>query len=418
MTLCLLKKSGPEQNLLCVVWSRPISTSLSLETQYGSMPTELALLCLLLSPGLNWRNGHSLTFAQTSLLITCLGLIPETASIAHLRLTQSVPDLTYLVKELPRRDNTQLDITIKEVGLEGALFTMLDRESDPGLRRDIQETLVHMMTSSATSGKLGHWLKLCKDVLSATTDCLAPVEASQENEEADSSRDDDSSAFRARQESGGPFMALRWATRRFAMECVCRIVAQCETADPAHFDMVLAQERRLHESTDFLVLHLGDLVRMAFMAATDHSDQLRLAGLQTLLVIIRRFSAIPEPEFPGHVILEQYQANVGAALRPAFTADAAPDVTSKACQVCSAWIASGVVSDLRDLRRVHQLLASSLAKVQVGTDTSSRLYSEATATMETLAVLKAWAEVYIVAVQRSRGAHQPPSATGARRRAS
>lgn len=62
-----------------------------------------------------------------------------------------------------------LDVTIKEVGLEGALFTLLDRESDLGLRRDIQETLIHMMTSSATSGKLGHWLKLCKDVLSATS---------------------------------------------------------------------------------------------------------------------------------------------------------------------------------------------------------------------------------------------------------
>lgn len=61
---------------------------------------------------------------------------------------------------------------------------------------------------------------------------------------------------------------------------------------------------------DFLVLHLADLIRMAFMAATDHSDQLRLAGLQTLLVIIRKFSSVPEPEFPGHVILEQYQANV------------------------------------------------------------------------------------------------------------
>uniref|UniRef100_A0A667Y5F9 HEAT repeat-containing protein 5A n=1 Tax=Myripristis murdjan TaxID=586833 RepID=A0A667Y5F9_9TELE len=298
-----------------------------------------------------------------------------------------------LVKDLPRRDNTQLDVTIKEVGLEGALFTLLDRESDPGLRRDIQETLVHMMASSATTGKLGHWLKLCKDVLSASADSRAPVEASQDDEEAESGRDDDSSVFRARSESGGPFTALRWATRRFAMECVCRIVAQCESADPAHFDMALAQERRLHESTDFLVLHLGDLVRMAFMAATDHSDQLRLAGLQTLLVIIRRFSAIPEPEFPGHVILEQYQANVGAALRPAFTADAPPDVTAKACQVCSAWIASGVVSDLRDLRRVHQLLASSLAKIQAGKDTSSHLYNEAAATMETLAVLKAWAEV-------------------------
>ncbi|XP_029982384.1 HEAT repeat-containing protein 5A-like isoform X3 [Sphaeramia orbicularis] len=308
-----------------------------------------------------------------------------------------------VVKELNRRDNTQLDVTIKEVGLEGALFTLLDQESDPGLRRDIQETLVHMMTSSATTGKLGHWLKLCKDVLSASTDCRTPMEASQEDEEeADPGRDDDSSVFRARSDGGGPFTALRWATRRFAMECVCRIIAQCESADPAHFDMTLAQERRLHESTDFLVLHLGDLVRMAFMAATDHSDQLRLAGLQTLLVVIRRFSDVPEPEFPGHVILEQYQANVGAALRPAFSADAPPDVTSKACQVCSAWIASGVVSDIRDLRRVHQLLASSLVKVQSGRDGSVQLYNEAAATMETLSVLKAWAEVYIVAIQSSR----------------
>uniref|UniRef100_A0A3Q4I408 HEAT repeat containing 5a n=1 Tax=Neolamprologus brichardi TaxID=32507 RepID=A0A3Q4I408_NEOBR len=315
-----------------------------------------------------------------------------------------------LVKELPRRDNTQLDVTIKEVGLEGALFILLDRESDFSLRKDIQETLVHMMAASATSSKLAHWLKLCKDVLSATTDGRAPLESKQEDEDADPGKDDDSSAFRARSESGGPFTALRSATRCFAMECVCRIIAQCETADPAHFDMALAQERRLHDSTDFLVLHLGDLVRMAFMASTDHSDELRLAGLQTLLVIIRQFSAIPEPEFPGHVILEQYQANVGAALRPAFTADAPPDITAKACQVCSAWIASGVVSDLRDLRRVHQLLVSSLAKVQSGREASSQLYNEAAAAMETLAVLKAWAEVYIVAVQRSKqkeSSHRP-----------
>lgn len=58
---------------------------------------------------------------------------------------------------------------MKEVGLEGALFTLLDQESEPGLRRSIQEILIHMMASSSTSGKLGHWLKLCKDVLSAST---------------------------------------------------------------------------------------------------------------------------------------------------------------------------------------------------------------------------------------------------------
>lgn len=61
---------------------------------------------------------------------------------------------------------------------------------------------------------------------------------------------------------------------------------------------------------DFLVLHLADLIRMAFIAATDHSDRLRLSGLQMLLILVQKFAAVPEPEFPGHVILEQYQANV------------------------------------------------------------------------------------------------------------
>ncbi|XP_039598006.1 HEAT repeat-containing protein 5A isoform X3 [Polypterus senegalus] len=303
-----------------------------------------------------------------------------------------------LFKDLPSRDMATLDAAIKESGLEGALFSLLDKESDQQLCQDIKETLNHMLTSMSVNN-LSHWIKLCKDVLSASADfaAAAPIETTQEEEDGD--RVDDASVFTSKPEKSSPFTNPCWSTRVFAAQCVCCIIGQCEKEDEAHFSMALAQEKRLHDpSSDFLVLHLADLIRMAFMAATDHSDQLRLSGLQTLLVIIRKFAAVPEPEFPGHVILEQFQANVGAALRPAFTPDTPPDVTAKACEVCSAWIASGVVSDLSDLRRVHQLLVSSLANVQSGKDVQNQLYNESAFTMEALAVLKAWAEVYTVAV--------------------
>lgn len=52
---------------------------------------------------------------------------------------------------------------------------------------------------------------------------------------------------------------------------------------------------------------------------------------------------------------------------------------------------SGVARDLNDLRRVHQLLVSSLAKLNKGN--TKGLYNESAATLEKLAILKAWAEV-------------------------
>ena len=63
-------------------------------------------------------------------------------------------------------------------------------------------------------------------------------------------------------------------------------------------------------------------------------------------------------------------------------------------QVCSKWIGSGVARDLNDLRRVHQLLVSSLAKLgSVSAKPKAPLYNESASTMEKLAVIRAWAEV-------------------------
>ncbi|NWW40116.1 HTR5B protein, partial [Panurus biarmicus] len=303
-------------------------------------------------------------------------------------------------------------VNITETGLEGVLFGMLDRETDRKLCSDIHDTLGHMLSSLAVEN-LSHWLMLCKDVLAASSDMstAAPLGGGKDEELEKKDEMDDDTMFTTlgEEDKSKPSVAPRWATRVFAADCLCRVIMLCENANKAHFDLALARSARLkNPKNDFLVLHLSDLIRMAFMAATDHSNQLRMAGLQALEDIIKKFASVPEPEFPGHVILEQYQANVGAALRPAFSQDTPSDITAKACQVCSAWIGSGVVSDLNDLRRVHNLLVSSLDKVQAGKGSSSQLYRESATTMEKLAVLKAWAEVYVVAMKIKKEAETKP----------
>lgn len=312
------------------------------------------------------------------------------------------------------KDSNAISLNITETGLEGVLFGMLDRETDRKLCSDIHDTLGHMLSSLAVE-KLSHWLKLCKDVLAATTEVGGAVAMDVRKDDDDSEKKDemdDDIMFTAlgEDDKSKPSVAPRWVTRVFAADCLCRVILLCENADKNHFDLAVARSITAKDPKgDLLVLHLSDLIRMAFMAATDHSNQLRMAGLQALEDIIKKFATVPEPEFPGHVILEQYQANVGAALRPAFSPDTPSDITAKACQVCSTWIGSGVVSDLNDLRRVHNLLVSSLDKVQAGKGSSSQLYSESATTMEKLAVLKAWAEVYVVAMKVKKEAESKPA---------
>lgn len=121
--------------------------------------------------------------------------------------------------------------------------------------------------------------------------------------------------------------------------------------------------------------NLGTLVRSAFNAATSDSDTLRIEGFSTLLDIITDFGQAPDPDFEvilflktsslfylslvhtyfrppqGAFLLEQYQAQIGAALRPAFADDADPRVSAIAGRVCGSWMSSGVSKDEGELKR-------------------------------------------------------------------
>lgn len=298
--------------------------------------------------------------------------------------------------------NEENVITITDSGLPGVLFGMLDTESDAEMIKNIHDTVTSMLQRLA-SENLSQWLSLCKNVLTVATETSGPEEQNvkdlvHDDDNDDEEVDDDIEYHAEENTETHPAVQPRWPTRVYAAECVRKIITTCEASNPAHFDLSLAKEMQMTKSRgDYLVLHLSDLIRMSFMAATSDSDQLRLEGLKTLQEIIDKFARVPEPEFPGHLLLEQFQAQVGAALRPAFSPDTPSHVTAAACEVCSAWIGSGVARDLNDLRRVHQLLVSSLNKLHSKSN-STQLFNESMATLEKLSILKAWAEVYIVAM--------------------
>ncbi|XP_062554350.1 HEAT repeat-containing protein 5B isoform X3 [Armigeres subalbatus] len=294
---------------------------------------------------------------------------------------------------------------LSDYGLPGVLFGMLDTESDNIMIKNIHDTITSMLQILAADN-LSQWLSMCKNVLTVASEAAltsGPAEVATIKDDVDDAEDaeadDDNIEFHAEDnQATHPAVQPRWPTRVFAAECVRKIISTCENANAAHFDLLMAKEIQITKSRgDYLVLHLSDLIRMAFMAATSDSDQLRLEGLKTLQEIIDKFARVPEPEFPGHLLLEQFQAQVGAALRPAFSQDTPSHVTAAACEVCSAWIGSGVARDLNDLRRVHQLLVSNLSKLNDKTN-STQLYNESMATLEKLSILKAWGQVYIMAM--------------------
>lgn len=307
-------------------------------------------------------------------------LLLRKAAISCLRqlAQREAKEVCELASALASEGPTVEGLIITETGLPGVFFGLLDTETDPGLIRDIHDTIISMLQVLAT-GQLTQWLGLCKDVLT-----VASEPGEDQRNGLDVLEDDDQEQFHAEEDNQQRAVQPRWPTRVFAAECARRVLSAC--------------------TAERLASQLSDLIRMAFVAATSDSDPLRLEGLKMLKEIIDKFATEPEPEFPSHLLLEQFQAQVSAALRPAFAADTAPHVTAAACEACSAWIGARVARDAADLRRVHQLMVSSLTKLGKPSAAATLLYNEAMLTLERLAILKAWAEVYVVAA----GARGPP----------
>ena len=166
--------------------------------------------------------------------------------------------------------------------LEKKLLGMLDIEVDSEFQFNLKEIIFSLVTSLAPEDPM-HWLRLCNGVLSAANPPTAQEAAAPSGKEAEEDEDDDTRFTTGEETVVLTKMSPRWPTKVFTVECSRKIYAVFKNS-PAHFDLTLARRCREEKGGDYLVMHLSELVRTSFIAATASVNQFRLAGYQALQV--------------------------------------------------------------------------------------------------------------------------------------
>ncbi|KAL1960034.1 hypothetical protein VTO42DRAFT_206 [Malbranchea cinnamomea] len=183
---------------------------------------------------------------------------------------------------------------------------------------------------------------------------------------------------------------LRWQTRSFAMSCLSELLSIVNNEILP--DQTIPAEEALQDK-------VGDIVRMAFSASTANVVELRVWGLKILDQVLKMFGKTPDPDFSEASLLEQYQAQIGSALTPAFATDSSPELASEAINVCGTFVGTGIVTNVDRMGRIFKLLVVGLENFARNPDTTEigdlRGLNSNARVMIKLALYSAWARLQI-----------------------
>lgn len=142
----------------------------------------------------------------------------------------------------------------------------------------------------------------------------------------------------------------RWSSQQEAIRCLRLFIksSQKSSFQKCHTDVSTA--RRL--KGDWLVLRISDIIRVAFKASTLDSIEVREEGLKLLEDVLDVFSYVPDPDYEGHLLLEQYQAQFSSALNTAFDVD----LGALACRACARFISKDMFSVKSTIQHLQKLL--------------------------------------------------------------
>ncbi|XP_061348491.1 protein SWEETIE-like isoform X3 [Gastrolobium bilobum] len=260
--------------------------------------------------------------------------------------------------------------------IEDNLFFMLDEETDTEIGNLVQTTIMRLLYASCPSCP-SHWISVCRKVVLATS--MRNVEnnnvAANDNSDGDtrlnlgddenmvsSSNSVQSYKFQASIGSANREKYLRYRTRLFAAECLSHL-PDAVGGNPAHFDLFLA--RKEHGSgqakCDWLVLHLQELISLAYQISTIQFENMQPVGVCLLGTIVDKFEKVADPELPGHLLLEQYQAQLVSAVRTTLDTSSSPSLLEAGLHLATKILTSGIISgDQVVVRRIFSLISRPL----------------------------------------------------------
>lgn len=229
----------------------------------------------------------------------------------HLPLKRAAVTCLY---QLVQRD-AEMVFRAAQPGLDTELFKMLD--TDPNLL-DVKNVIRTWLAETAVQ-EPSVWVNITKRIVSEKRAEQPPPSAAEKATPAGGQGDYDDDGFDEFDEdeddegAGGfedPHVDItttvadasgltsrlsvnveippRWRTQLFALECLQKTIELISASGAReHFDFHAARKKRQQAGLgDFLVFRVPDLIKLSFTAATAHVNELRLAGIALLKMVI------------------------------------------------------------------------------------------------------------------------------------
>ncbi|CAI0547649.1 unnamed protein product [Linum tenue] len=285
----------------------------------------------------------------------------------------AVSTLRHLIEKDP--------VSIIDEQIEDKLFHMLDEETDSEIGNLVRATIMRLLHSSCPS-KPSHWISVCRKMVLSTS-AMRDTESNHVGSNSLSGPDNDSKLNYGEDDEdmvsnskGTPdpgyesetsavnhnrVKQLRYRTRVFAAECLIRL-PDAVGKNTAHFDLSLARRQNNEQcNVDWLVLHLQELISLAYQISTIQFENMRPIGVRLLSTIVDKFEAVSDPELPGHLLMEQYQAQLVSAVRTALDISSGPILLEAGLQLATKIMTSGILGgDQVAVKRIFLLISRPL----------------------------------------------------------